>query len=270
MSGRLGKLGFSTAPCNVCGAEANSHFVTQVLRAHQACFHLCGGCGLLFTPTPHWLAEAYESPIALADTGILARNIRLARIASAVSICMGASYRPALDVSGGYGVLVRLMRDIGIDCYWSDPYCQNLFAKGFEATADMRFDSVTAFEVLEHLTDPVGFIGDVFAKADIRYLLFSTELFVEPVPAPRDWWYYAFSEGQHVSFYQVKTLRYIAARLGLFLSSHGSVHMLSRRPISKLLFRISLNRYANCFLFLWAKLRLKSRTMADHELMTNR
>ncbi len=39
---------------------------------------------------------------------------------------------PFLDYAGGYGVFTRLMRDIGFDFYWHDPYTQNLFANGFE------------------------------------------------------------------------------------------------------------------------------------------
>ena len=37
-----------------------------------------------------------------------------------------------LDYGGGYGILVRLMRDVGYDFYWFDKYSQNIFAKGFE------------------------------------------------------------------------------------------------------------------------------------------
>ena len=37
-----------------------------------------------------------------------------------------------LDVDGGYGMLTRLMRDYGFHFYWTDPYCQNILARGFE------------------------------------------------------------------------------------------------------------------------------------------
>ena len=37
-----------------------------------------------------------------------------------------------VDYGGGYGLLVRLMRNSGFDFYRYDPYCANFFAKGFE------------------------------------------------------------------------------------------------------------------------------------------
>ena len=39
-----------------------------------------------------------------------------------------------LDYGVGYGVFVRLMRDIGFDYFWQDKYTENLFAQGFENT----------------------------------------------------------------------------------------------------------------------------------------
>ncbi len=50
-------------------------------------------------------------------------------------------------------MFVRLMRDNGFDFYRSDRQCENLFAKGFEASLDVSpsYELLTAFEVFEHL-----------------------------------------------------------------------------------------------------------------------
>ena len=55
-----------------------------------------------------------------------------------------------IDIGGGYGVLTRLMCDIGIDFYWDDPYKENLFAKSFAASKldKKEFVSVSAFKFL--------------------------------------------------------------------------------------------------------------------------
>ena len=61
-----------------------------------------------------------------------------------------------IDYGGGYGPFVRRMRDLGYNFYWTDRYCQNLFAKGFVADArfSRKFELLTAVEVFEHLVDP--------------------------------------------------------------------------------------------------------------------
>ncbi|MDM9385349.1 methyltransferase domain-containing protein [Chlorogloeopsis sp. ULAP01] len=79
-----------------------------------------------------------------------------------------------LDVSGGYGLLTRLMRDIGFDCYTTDKYCQNLFAKAFEPTDKFEADALFAFEVLEHIENPLKFLSKIFMKSGCKTLIFST------------------------------------------------------------------------------------------------
>ena len=63
-----------------------------------------------------------------------------------------------LDYGGGYGMLVRLMRNYGFDFYYFDKYCQNLFANGFDLkdSACSRFELLTAFELFEHFSEPVS------------------------------------------------------------------------------------------------------------------
>jgi hypothetical protein len=78
------------------------------------------------------LPEAYASPINVSDTGYVARNLWSAE---RVRMIVELSRDPAgkfLDYAAGYGLLVRLMRDIGYDFRWADEYCENLFARCFE------------------------------------------------------------------------------------------------------------------------------------------
>ena len=52
-----------------------------------------------------------------------------------------------LDWGGGDGLLVRLLRDAGLDAYHHDRYADNLYAAGFEGDPTKRYSMVTAFEV---------------------------------------------------------------------------------------------------------------------------
>jgi len=176
-----------------------------------------------------------------------------------------------LDVAGGTGMLVRLMRDAGFDFYWHDPYCLNIHARGFEFDcADSPFLAATAFEVLEHTEEPLAFVKDTLSMAQTDTLIFSTELYGDGAPpAPGEWWYYAFETGQHICFFQRRTLENIAERLGLRLYSHLACHMLTKKRISPLTFRLSFSRFggiAESFM----KYKIRSKTMDDHNLIVQR
>lgn len=166
-----------------------------------------------------------------------------------------------LDTAGGYGIFTRLMRDIGFDYYWEDEYSPNLVARGFVANAG-HYEAVTAFEVLEHLTDPVGFVGKLLERTDT--IIFSTELFSGPPPNP-DWWYYAFATGQHISFYQEGTLRYLAGQFGLQLHTVGQLHILTRKKLNKWMLRVVTAPQASRILIAAARRSLTPRTVPDHE-----
>lgn len=216
--------------CPVCGAPMHAAFEAAVLRSYRVRYFQCDACGLIRTEEPYWLEEAYGDAIARTDTGIVQRNrvvcSRLAElILSHFDPC--AAY---LDLAGGYGLLVRLMRDQGFDFYWSDRYCSNLLARGFEADkARKPFAALTAFEVLEHVPDPLAFIADAMRDYSSNTLVFSTLLYEGKAVPPMDWWYYSFETGQHISFYQRRTFQLIAARLSLHFHSIRGLHILTAR-----------------------------------------
>jgi hypothetical protein len=164
--------------------------------------------------------------------------------------------------------MARLMRDFGFDYYWSDKYCQNILARGFEADkANVPFIALTAFEVLEHVHDPLKFITEVMGSYGSRTLIFSTELY-KGAPPEKDWWYYAFNTGQHITFYQHKTLQLIAELLELkFVTAHG-IHMLTDQPVNKQRFGLLTGRLA-LPIAVYVKRRMSSRTLSDHNSLIN-
>lgn len=250
--------------CKICNASIKHAFDAHLLGKYHVDYFYCASCGFLQTEEPYWLGEAYSSAIATADTGLVQRNLYLSKILSVLLFFMFDRDGKYLDVAGGYGMLTRLMRDAGFDFYWTDKYCENLLARGFEAAEGSTFTAVTAFEVLEHVPDPLVFISETMSQAKSRTMIFSTELFEGAPPKPESWWYYALETGQHISFYQRRTLQVIAEKLGLNCCSNGSIHLLTDKKINSARFRMLTNPRNFRLLSLGPKHFMASKTMSDH------
>lgn len=139
-----------------------------------------------------------------------------------------------LDVGGGDGLLTRVLRDHGVDCRWTDPYCEPAFNVGPPASEVVRFDLAVMGEVALHLVDPMSSFREVLARAD--RLLFTAV--VPPAEVSADWWYLMPSTGQHVAFYPLTAIAEIARRLDADWCSDGKFfHLLSTKGISRSLRR---------------------------------
>lgn len=255
--------------CTICDAPRRVAFEHLVLGKYQSVYEFCERCGLLQAADPFWLDEAYADAIAATDTGLVQRNILNANLLTVLLATVFERGGRYLDIAGGYGMLTRMMRDNGFDFYWSDKYCSNLLARGFgvDATAP-PFTAVTAFEVLEHLEDPVGFVKDALASAQTRSIVLSTELFHGTPPEPATWWYYMFDAGQHISFYQPRTLHAIADQCSLRCYSNGNIHLLTDRHISPYLYRaLTSPRLIKLFAPV-IRQTMKSKTLQDHALLS--
>ncbi len=216
--------------CKICSGRTEPAFTTTVLRKYAAEFRLCSHCGFLFAAEPHWLDEAYGSVITDADVGLVQRNLYLRNAAACLLAPMREAGGRFVDAGGGTGLFVRLMRDIGYDFYWADPYCANVHARGLEFDPSSRgapIACVTAFEVIEHSADPLEFVRGLLQAYGTDTLLLSTEVWSGDRP-PAEWHYYGFEHGQHISFLQQRTLAVIADRLGMKLSSAGMIHLMGR------------------------------------------
>ena len=267
---RMGAIGMT---CPICSGSMRPVFSAQVLSKLRADYEVCNTCGFLRAHEPHWLDEAYTTAIAAADTGLVMRNISIASKLSAI-LYWGLSERgngTYVDAAGGYGMLTRLMRDFGFNFYWKDKYCENLIAPGFEYHDKLGpCIAVTAMEVMEHLIDPVAFVQETLADANAQTLIFTTELYEGEPPKPNAWWYYAFETGQHIGFYQRKTLQTLGKKLGLHFSSAGGIHMLSKATISEHRLRLLTHRAVSPIAPWWIRRKLGSKTFTDHKSMLTR
>jgi len=165
--------------------------------AREVAYFACSHCGYVQTEQPTWLAQAYHAPINISDTGMMARNLAQQKSVLATLALLRKRRGKVVDYAGGYGLLVRLLRDLGLDAYWIDPYTTNLAAVGFEYQQG-EADLVTAFEAFEYFVDPIKELETMLAIAP--NVLFSTDLIPKPIPAIDDWWYYGTHHGQHIGF----------------------------------------------------------------------
>ncbi len=216
--------------CKICASPSPFFANAKLLNRYDVDYFQCGDCGFVQTEDPYWLAEAYSDAIASSDIGLVTRNMNLSACVRLLIEQYFNGDARFLDYGGGYGLFVRLMRDSGFDFYWSDKFCKNLFAKGFEDNGKSQYELVTAFELLEHLVDPVQEISELLKLG--HSLLFSTSLLPENNPSPDEWWYYARHEGQHIAIYTLESLKRLSQNLGCNLYSDAqSVHLMTQKTL---------------------------------------
>lgn len=248
--------------CKVCNSASTKKFKALILKKYVIQYYLCSKCKFIQTEEPYWLDEAYKEPINTSDTGYISRNLLISKKLTFLLYSVFDKNGKYLDYAAGYGVLVRMMRDIGFNFYWEDKYTGNLFSKGFEWNKDTSLQAVTAFEVFEHFVNPIKEIENLLGISDT--IIFTTELYPKHNPSPEEWWYFGLDHGQHISFYSHETLEYIAKKYDLRFYSDGFIHILTRNYISST--KLKLSRFSNYGVSkVISRFLMTSRTFADHQ-----
>ena len=215
--------------CRCCKEKLKKQlFSAEILKKEIAYFE-CDNCGYVQTEEPFWLKDAYSSAINNSDTGIMSRNLYNVSLVLATLTLMKSRSSSVVDYAGGHGFLVRLLRDIGVDAFWSDPYCENLVARGFEFENKNKAELVTAFESFEHFLNPFDEMNKLLEIAP--NILLTTNIIADPAPKPADWWYYGLDHGQHIGFYRLRTLQYLANKFNLHLISDGACELFFKKKI---------------------------------------
>lgn len=166
--------------CMICRTRMSYFDSATVLGRYEAEFHRCPVCGIITAPDPYWLDEAYSKAIYDGDTGLLRRSRLLSTVTSLLIRSERMTDGAFLDWAGGYGVLTRMMRDKGFAFTTLDPYAENILARGFDGDELTPHDLVTAFEVVEHLVDPMDSLAKVTRTNDM--IFFTTVL--QPTGSP--------------------------------------------------------------------------------------
>lgn len=211
--------------CKICQQPSNFIFEKNILLKYPVKYHQCTNCGFIQTDEVFWLKEAYENAITSLDIGILVRNNFLVEnISRIIDVCFPKA-NIFLDFAGGYGLFVRSMRDKGYNFFRQDYFCENIFSKHFdlEDITETQFDIVTAFEVFEHLENPLEEIEKISKYSST--IIFSTDLVPSTIPEIENWVYIAHETGQHIAFYTEKSLQIIAEKLEKNYYRNGNLHI---------------------------------------------
>ena len=248
--------------CRICKSKVSKIFSSNILQKYSVEYFQCSRCEYIQTENPYWLEEAYNSPINVSDTGMIMRNLWFRNVAATTIFFLFDSKGKFLDYGGGYGVFVRMMRDVGFDFYWQDKYTENLFAQGFEfaETEKLPIELLTCFEAFEHFVDPLAEFENLLCIS--RNILLSSEFVPEPLPSPSEWWYYGVEHGQHIGFYQKKTFLYLAEKYNLhFYTNNQNIHLLTEKQLLAPTFKwiTKVSKYITPFI----QKRMQSLTWKD-------
>lgn len=259
--------------CPICGSAALELFEMVLRGSVAATLHRCSGCEFTFFPDPDWLQGSFGSQLNRLDVGAVARCESMANLILGL---LPVAKKPIsdhkiLDWGGGDGLLTRMLRDRGINCYWEDPYCEERYAWPAIAKPDDTFDLVLAVEVFLHIPDPLPVLKTLLDRADV--VIFTAVL--PPQDLNQDWWYLMPRTGQHVSFFPQVCSERLARLTNTHYCSDGKfLHVFSRHPLpitaqvrvssraiaaGASLFRF-LSRYRR---LIWG--RSRSLTLADHD-----
>lgn len=223
--------------CKICLQKAEKIFSSMIIGKYNVSYYRCDKCLFIQTEEPYWLDEAYGlGAISALDVGIMSRNLLMVTRTKNIlgKIFSDLTEFCGVDYGGGHGIYVRMMRDTGFNFYRQDLYAENIYARYFDID-DLptinKFNILTAFEVFEHLSNPIDEIKKMFGFSDI--LLFSTEL--QPsgeLSELEKWWYVAPETGQHISFYNKITFEKIAIMFNAnYYTDNQSLHILSKIPL---------------------------------------
>jgi hypothetical protein len=125
---------------------------------------------------------------------------------------------------------------------------------------------VTTFESFEHFVYPMDEVEKILSLS--KNIIFSTEPLPNPVPRSKDWWYYGLDHGQHISFYSLKTFRYIATKFKLNYAYINGLHVLSEKKLSN--FKLKCIKLSKLGIYTFFRKQLKSKTWDDHIKMSKK
>ncbi|RRS00013.1 glycosyltransferase [Aquabacterium soli] len=197
--------------CRLCGGTTQWLFNKRVLHKYDVQFRQCSRCAATQTEKPYWLDEAYMPENEKFDTGQVTRSlINAAVINSLVPMAgLGANAR-VLDYGCGSGLMVRTLRDTGVDAWGYDRYSSPRLALGFQTQTFSGFDVVNLCEVVERFDEPRQHFDALFASNPSLVL-------IQTVIAPQvteSWDYITPEHGQHIFFLAPATVNWLCQTYG--------------------------------------------------------
>lgn len=216
--------------CRLCSKHSIPVFKKKQLGKLLVQYFLCTSCRSLQTESPTWIEEAYQNLNFAKDTGMVARTLFASHLILELAIAMDFKRDDLLlDHGGGTGLLTRILRDLGLNAFWSDKYAKNIFSLGFEKEISKVPSPklITAFEVFEHLSQPKIEIEALLQQSP-DFILFSTKLYQGQDAS----WWYLLEDGQHLQFYSKEGLELVAKNFNYHFCTEGSTyHLFSKKRL---------------------------------------
>ena len=252
--------------CKICGSVTHLVFNAKILFKYDVDYFQCKNCEFVQTEKEYWLEEAYQNSMNLTDTGIMRRNQRFSKITASLIHLFFNKRLNFLDYAGGYGVFTRIMRDMGFDFYWNDPYTYNALSRGFEQKQGVKYHLITTFESFEHFVNPIEEVEKILQLSE--NIIFSTALIPNPIPKIDEWWYYGSEHGQHVAIYSKKALAILGKKFDLHYYNIDNMHVFSKKKFGffgSLFINFKYSKYALYLMYFLIAPFMKSYTVTDME-----
>lgn len=229
--------------CKLCGAIATSFGTTDfnkscnqypLPRSDVAVqYHRCSRCELIFTNffddwTQSDFSELiYNSDYIKVDPDYVGTRAEATAMMMSTLLQRGKETLSLLDFGSGEGLFAEHMRSHGfLEVASYDPFSNPVKPR-------KKYDIVTAFEVIEHSTDPAGTFRTLLDYTADGGFIFVGQSMQPPNISEIgvNWWYIAPRNG-HVSFYSHRTIRDYATQEGLMYRSSGGDFILHRPALS--------------------------------------
>jgi SAM-dependent methyltransferase len=215
--------------CRLCGSTHTRRLFTK----GQTPYWECAGCGFRFAtpPTnPNFVTAIrdYEAAYLQYLGPDESDEANLSSLCDWMQRITPLEGRRLLDIGAGSGKLVRFLRARRVEAHGIEP-SRALFDRflateeaftcamldRYRSAAAAPFDIVTAFDVIEHVPDPVAFLGDVAALVEPGGMFFASTPDAGSLPARafgRRWhFYYPY----HLSYFAPRSLARAAEPQGL-------------------------------------------------------
>ncbi len=223
-----------SVPCVVCRTMRTR----RLFQKGGKDFLRCTRCGLVRIdplPIPHQLASYYERTY---DSGIYAPYAAAEDVRRCIAAhrfrAIRAFARPGrwLDVGCGTGQFIDAARQAGMNAEGLDiapgavarARAQGLTAhvgrvEDFEPTA--RYDTITAFDVIEHTTDPAAFLDRVcrwLVPEGTLVLTLPNVTSIYPRLLMRRYWFY-YAPNDHLYYFSPQTIARLLTQCGFAVRS---------------------------------------------------
>lgn len=216
--------------CRLCDHLCRFQFSKKLLNKYDIAYYECIHCHSLQTEEPFWLNEAYGEDAEKYDTGKASRTLEnFLNLPSLFNLLKIDTEVPSIDWGGGGGLLTRLLRDVGYNFYCYDLHFKSEFAQGFQwKKQTSKVEVITAFEVVEHFSDPSIEWKKIFAL-NPEFVICSTEIYRNQ---REDWFYLSPINGQHIFFYSEIALAIIAESFSYTVYNIGCYLLFCKTSLS--------------------------------------